>query len=232
MWQVIAAGLMFGFVSSFHCVGMCGPLVLALPVQALAAAKRFAAVTLYHAGRVLTYVVLGCVFAFAGHRIYLAGFQRILSVSAGAVMLVAVIWGAVLAKRGSAISFFPVSKSYITKLWGKTSLGNFVMLGVINGLLPCGMVYFALITSLSFSAAASGVLFMLCFGAGTLLLMVGLHYFGSGYLKASLRNNIRRFVPYFIAFAGVLMVFRGLSLGIPFISPRIATAPAQAISCH
>lgn len=227
-------GLSLGFISSFHCIGMCGPLVLALPVQTLAPNRRRAAVILYHAGRVATYTLLGVIFGFVGRHVFIAGFQRTVSITMGALIL-AVIAGDKLFARRRVFAFswfFGILQKNIQKLWQKASVTNFILLGSLNGLLPCGMVYFALATALSFGTLTGSTLFMAAFGAGTLVLMLALHYFGGGYISLAVRNNIRKAVPVLLAFTGVLLIFRGLNLGIPYLSPDIGSGHAPAIPCH
>lgn len=234
MWAVITAGIALGFVSSFHCVGMCGPLVLALPVQGLPPAFKKAAILLYHFGRLATYTILGLLIGLAGRHIFIAGYQRLISIVVGVGILLIVIINRVITKHPSSVSylFFNVLKKYIQKLWGKTSLLNFTLLGALNGLLPCGMVYFALATCLSFGSALNSTVFMFAFGSGTLVLMLTLHFLGSRYISLAVRNKMRKAVPFMLALAGVLLVFRGLNLGIPYLSPNIGTSPSNIVTCH
>ena len=100
-----------------------------------------------------------------------------------------------------------------------------------NGLLPCGMVYLAIAGALSLSEVPMGMLFMTGFGAGTLPALMALHY--SGHLiSLSFRQQIKKAMPIFVAGMAVLLVLRGMNLGIPFISPVLAAAPGKAIICH
>ncbi|HVX52128.1 MAG TPA: sulfite exporter TauE/SafE family protein [Chitinophagaceae bacterium] len=233
MWQAITMGITFGFVSSFHCIGMCGPLVLALPVQTLPPAKRRAAIFLYHIGRIATYTMLGIIFGIVGRHIFMAGFQRVLSISAGVLILAVLAGGKIFAARVNTFGwFFNVLQKNIQRLWQKASIGNFILLGSLNGLLPCGMVYFALASALSFGSITGSMLFMAGFGSGTLVLMLALHYFGSGYISLTVRNKMRRAVPIVLIFTGVLLIFRGLNLGIPYLSPNIGGGHTGVISCH
>lgn len=91
MIEVITAGLILGTFSSLHCVGMCGPLALALPVQHLAVWQQRLAALLYNTGRIVTYAILGLLFGMAGRTIYIAGFQQWLSIISGVVILVFII---------------------------------------------------------------------------------------------------------------------------------------------
>src|SRR6266498_4746620 len=86
-WPLIIAGFTLGAISSLHCVGMCGPLSLALPIQYLFKAQRIIAILLYQIGRVVTYSTLGLIFGLAGRRMYVAGFQQWFSIGMGILIL-------------------------------------------------------------------------------------------------------------------------------------------------
>lgn len=235
MWQLIIAGLSLGFVSSFHCAGMCGPIALSLPVSSLPGFSKRLAVVLYHSGRIITYGSLGALFGLLGRHFYMAGFQKTFSIAAGVFILLIIMQQWLRNKLPTLPfiqKFFSAIQSAIYYCWNKTSLIKFLLIGMLNGLLPCGMVYFALVGALSFASPLSSVLFMLCFGAGTLPLMIAVHLFGMKYLSVPIRNRMKKAVPVFIAFMGVILILRGLNLGIPYLSPFIGNAPAEAVSCH
>ena len=102
---------------------------------------------------------------------------------------------------------------------------------MINGLLPCGMVYVALAASLNFHEVQNSVLFMTAFGAGTFPMMMLLTIVGHR-LSFSLRSTIRKAVPYLMTTMAVLLILRGMNLGIPFISPIMAGPGATPVTCH
>jgi len=235
MWQLLAPALSLGFISGFHCVGMCGPIALALPVYNLNAALKKIAVLLYHTGRITTYATLGLLFGLLGRQLYVAGFQRWFSIAAGVIILLVVIKQQLFKKLGSPAFFqqpFYKVQGYIQYVWGKTSLFKFLFIGMLNGLLPCGMVYFALAATLSLGNPLHSVIFMAAFGMGTLPLMAAMHFFGTKYLNINTRNSLRKAVPLLIGCMGVLLILRGLNLGIPYLSPYIGKDPSQAIICH
>jgi sulfite exporter TauE/SafE len=72
---------------------------------------------------------------------------------------------------------------------------------------------------------------MALFGAGTLPAMMLVGYAGQLF-KPVWRGNLRKLVPVFISLMGVLLILRGMSLGIPFISPGLPSAPGEAVVCH
>jgi hypothetical protein len=234
MMNIIFGGLVLGLISSFHCVGMCGTLALALPVKHLGRTQQFFSIFLYNIGRVLTYSTLGAVFGVAGRGLYLAGFQQWFSIVAGSFMLLFAFQ--YFFKRSSSQPAF-LHRLYIkVQSWMHQFLQSrrpvdFMFLGMANGLLPCGMVYLAIAGALSTTAVADSIMFMFSFGIGTLPAMFALTAF-SLRINLQLRNRIKKAMPYFIACVAVLLILRGLNLGIPFVSPVFSNTAAEAASCH
>ena len=232
---MLLSAFLLGLISSFHCVGMCGPLAIAVPVQHLSPIAKRLAIMLYHTGRIITYTLLGLIFGVLGRHIFIAGFQEKASLVLGSIILFVVIY-----QRLSRNSYTPPFVQYFTdklqdimrKLWGQHSSFSSFLLGMTNGLLPCGMVYFALAGALSSASITGSVLFMALFGLGTLPLMLSVHFLGTSYFTASFRSKARELVPVFIGCMGVLLILRGLNLGIPFISPYLGNEAGKVISCH
>ncbi len=235
IWQWIAGGLMLGLFGSMHCVGMCGPLAMALPVHHLSNAKRFAALLLYQCGRIVTYASLGLLFGFAGRQIYIAGFQQGFSIGMGILVLILLILWYCYKKNvqpAFMLSFYKKVQGIIVALLrSEKHIFSYLLLGMANGLLPCGMVYVAIATALTTSTVNGSVLFMTMFGLGTLPAMMAIGYFGTS-LSLNLRAAMRKAVPYGIALMAVVLILRGMNLGIPFISPILQSAPGGAVECH
>lgn len=217
MLTTALSALALGLLSSLHCVGMCGPLLLALPSRSL----------LYHVGRIFTYSILGLLFGLAGRHIYLAGWQQTLSISLGLTILIFFL----LRRLPINLPRFSLAQRLITRLWQSPSTPAFFLLGAANGLLPCGMVYLALAAALTRTTPTEATLFMACFGIGTLPLLTATQYLG-GRIAPSLRPKLRRALPVATVTVALLLILRGLNLGIPFLSPHLAAAPTQSISCH
>lgn len=234
MWQAAIAGILLGLVSSFHCVGMCGSLALALPVQHLQKMQQAFAVLLYNAGRVITYSLLGGLFGWLGSRIYIAGFQQWFSITMGIVILLFAFLYYFL-NRSFNPAWLRLFHNSIQNIMGRLlrtpRLYYYLLLGMANGLLPCGMVYLAIAGTLSTTSIGESMVFMAAFGTGTLPAMLILSFFGV-HIKMSLRQQIKKAVPFIIAGMAVLLILRGLNLGIPFVSPVLADAPQPVISCH
>ena len=108
---------------------------------------------------------------------------------------------------------------------------GFYLMGMANGLLPCGMVYVAVAATLSFTQIADSVVFMAMFGTGTLPAMMLVGYAGQ-LIKPELRISVQKMVPLFISAVGIILILRGLSLGIPYLSPELPQSPGAAIECH
>ena len=232
--QFIITGFTLGVVGSLHCVGMCGPLTFALPVQYLSPARRTFAILLYQFGRVITYSALGLIFGLAGRRIYLAGIQQWFSIGMGALILFLVVQYWIYRKRvqpGFLNSFYVAVQRIMILALKKQRMTSFLFFGIANGLLPCGMVYVALAGALVTTEIHQSVLFMASFGAGTLPAMMGIAFFRQLF-SLQIRNSLRRIVPVFISAMAVLLILRGMNLGIPFISPLLHPASQPAMSCH
>lgn len=234
-WAVIIAGLSLGAVSSLHCVGMCGPLALALPVHHLSKTQQLLSLFLYQLGRIITYSAFGLLFGFAGRTVYIAGFQQWFSIVMGIVVLLLVILYRVYKNPLQPSVFknlFSALQSYMIKAFrSKKSSGGFLLLGMANGFLPCAMVYVAIAGALTTTEVSHSVVFMAMFGAGTLPAMMIIGYFGK---MASLpvRNMFRKSIPVFMTIMAIVLILRGMNLGIPFISPILQGPFGDAVVCH
>ena len=229
------SGFMLGAAGSLHCVGMCGPLSLALPVNHLSKIQKFFSLLLYQLGRVVTYSTIGLLFGLAGRRIYMAGFQQWFSIVMGVLILsLAVLYfiqkKIIHLKLLNRFYFF-VQQQLSRLLKSDGGLSGFLLMGMVNGLLPCGMIYIALAATLSFTEIVQGVSFMALFGAGTLPAMMLVGYAGQ-MINPGWRSSLKKLVPVFISLMGVLLILRGLNLGIPFISPELPQAPGDAVNCR
>lgn len=234
MLQAVTAGVLLGLVSSFHCVGMCGPLALALPVHHLQRTQQVLCILLYNLGRVITYSALGALFGWAGRGIYIAGFQQWFSITMGFVILLLALLYYFLSIPVSPAwmqQFHYRVQQWMGRLLQSPHPVRYILLGMANGLLPCGMVYLAVAGTLSTSSVSESILFMASFGSGTLPAMLALSFFGV-HIKLTVRQHIKKAMPYFVTAMALLLILRGLNLGIPFVSPMLANAPQPVISCH
>ncbi|GGK58807.1 MULTISPECIES: sulfite exporter TauE/SafE family protein [Flavobacteriaceae] len=230
--------LVLGLAGSFHCIGMCGPIAFVLPVDRSSKSKLIFQTFLYHFGRIISYSLIGLLFGFIGKGLYLAGFQQRLSVLMGVVMIAIVLIPVSLFNKYnfSKPLYKTIGKvkqklgSYLTKKSNKALF----LIGFFNGFLPCGLVYMALIGSISTGNIINGAVYMAIFGIGTIPLMTGAIFLGN-FVNLSLRNKIQKAIPVFVVIIGLLFILRGLGLGIPYISPsdaklQISNNPADCIT--
>lgn len=234
MLEAITGGLVLGAFSSLHCIGMCGPLALALPVQHLPVWQQRIAAIMHNLGRIATYALFGLLFGFAGRSLQLAGFQQWLSIISGAVILFFIVNYYLLRKSWQPAFTLKLNQAVqqlMIRLLNNKTAKTYLLFGMVNGLLPCGMVYVALAAALNFQEVENSVVFMSSFGAGTVPLMLLLTMLGHS-VSFSLRSKIRKAVPYIMTVMAVLLILRGLNLGIPFISPVLAGTTAAPVQCH
>lgn len=222
-----------GLLGSMHCVGMCGPIALTLPIGRRSEIGRLIALMAYNIGRISTYALLGTVFGLLGKSFYLAGIQRQVSVFLGLLLLLGIFIPKLISQKSRVSSWwyklFGNLYQEMSALIKKGSISSIFVLGIINGFLPCGLVYVALAGALAQSEVYNGSLFMVMFGLGTAPAMFAIGW-ASKYISLTLRNSIRKVTPYFIAFFGILLILRGLNLGI-YLSPRIEKVGTFIQSC-
>lgn len=220
----IIAGLTFGFLGSFHCIGMCGPIALSLPRKSDIYRKFVFSRLVYNIGRVLTYTMLGAIMGLFSRIISISGYQQWLSITVGAILLLALGWQKmrVLFQKMESLPSKLIGRatSRVKALFNNSSLGSLFLIGILNGFLPCGFVYMALATALTFGAVENSILFMAGFGMGTIPAMLGISLAGS-FISATFRRKLQKLSPYFIAAVGTILILRGLNLGIPFLSPAL-----------
>ncbi len=234
MW---GAAILLGFFGSLHCLGMCGPIAFMLPLNHKHAATKLGQLVLYHLGRLLSYSVLGGMFGLLGKGLYIFGLQQKLSIFAGVVMILLVLLPSqFLQKHNIAKWSYKVLvkvKSMLGAALQKKTADTFLTIGFLNGFLPCGLVYIALIGAMGFGNSIQGAGYMAFFGLGTIPLMSAVVYLG-GALKKTTNIGIRKFIPAIVLFVGMLFILRGMGLGIPYVSPKLTTTNlvTAEVECH
>ena len=226
----ILAAFVVGLVGSLHCIGMCGPIAIALPVPDSNNLSFFTGRILYNLGRVVTYSLLGAVLGLVGSKIALAGAQQVVSIVLGVVIIIAVL---LPQKYKNYFAQHPVIqklaqplKSNIGVLFQKGTFSAMFLIGILNGFLPCGLVYVALAGAIASGDAVSGTAVMLLFGFGTIPAMFAASVFGK-YVNIGIRTKLRKATPYLAILLAVIFIMRGMNLGIPYLSPKLT---AQTIS--
>ncbi len=233
---MLYTALIFGLISSFHCIGMCGPIAMMLPVDRQNQSKKAAQIVTYHLGRLTAYSTIGLIFGLLGRGLYLAGFQQKMSIFIGISMIALVlIPERVVAKYNFSKPVFKLISKIKMALGGQfknKSYKSLFTIGLLNGFLPCGMVYVALFGAVAMQNEFFGVFYMFLFGLGTVPVMSSVVCFNS-FLTISTRNNIQKFIPFVAVIIGILFIFRGLGLGIPYISPSDMSLFVQSSpNCH
>lgn len=230
----IISGFVLGFAGSLHCVGMCGPIALALPIGSMNSGRKLMSILTYNIGRATTYFALGLVFGLLGLGVVLAGYQQSLTISLGILLLI-ITFFPFLAKRSDFISrfFYSLSaklKSAFASVLGRKSITAIFITGVLNGLLPCGFVYIAAAGATASGSILLGALFMAAFGLGTLPAMFSVSFFSST-LPARFKSRLSNLSPVLAAGMAVLLILRGLNLGIPLISPVMSKENNEEHAC-
>lgn len=232
------AAITLGLLANLHCVGMCGPIALALPIGKLSKPQKIVSILSYNFGRILVYTLLGAVLGIFGFGLKLIGILQLLSIVLGVLLILQglslfnIIKLTKTNPSGKVIGFL---KAKFAHHFRKRSLDAFFMMGVFNGLLPCGMVYTALIASLLLGSWVEGSSFMFFFGLGTLPSMILLPFIGV-FFSSKIRAYYKKVLPYTLLILGIIFILRGSNLGLPYLSPAIDTDakafPAQTINCH
>lgn len=219
-----------GFFGSVHCIGMCGPLAFAVP--SLRDKWRFmvADKVVYNLGRVISYTLLGVLFGFVGRQLWMLGLQQGVSLFSGMLIIMAGLSRLYHIRVGNnrllASFLVPVNKLLNYAL--KHRVGHLIV-GMLNGFLPCGFVYLALVGAINTGSPAASGKFMFLFGMGTFPLML-LATVSSGLIGPAVRRRINSVMPYLMVCLGMWFVLRGLNLNIPYLSPQKQT---QGITvCH
>ncbi len=213
----IWTALLIGFFGSFHCVGMCGPIALALPGQNNSAVSFITGRILYNTGRVITYSLLGAVFGLIGQSFALMGLQQTISVVLGIIIVLSAIsqsnylpgWK----DKVGLTPFFERLKTLISAQFKKRGHSTLFSIGILNGLLPCGFVYIGLAGSVTTGSVAEGSLFMALFGLGTVPAMLAMSL-APGFISIDMRKKINRFIPFLAASLGFYLIYRGTLMGL------------------
>lgn len=233
---MLIAALFLGIISSLHCIGMCGPIALLLPVDRANTSRKALQILLYHLGRLTAYGVLGFVFGLLGRGFYLAGLQQQLSIVVGILMIaIALIPEKVFARYNFSQPVYraiAAVKSHLGQQFKRKSPDALFTIGLLNGFLPCGMVYAALFGALAMPRLTESVGYMLLYGLGTIPLM-SLVVYAQSWITVPVRQRLQQLIPVVAVGIGVLFIVRGMGLGIPYLSPTTTSLWVQAqANCH
>ncbi len=225
MGSDIWAGFLIGFFGSFHCVGMCGPIVLALPTGNASNLKIVISRILYNFGRIFTYSFFGAVFGFFGREITFAGLQRYASITIGIVILFYYLTPSRFKGTLALTAPYKLLSNFVKKAFKRITKDgspfSLFLFGIVNGFLPCGFVYVGLAGAVTTGGALTGAAFMALFGLGTTPIMLGTALLGR-FLNVKIRSTMNKLIPVFAIILAILFILRGLNLDIHYLSPKLS----------
>jgi sulfite exporter TauE/SafE len=215
----IATVIVTAFLGSFgHCLGRCGGIVIAYSSAKIdkewSRGMEATAHLLYSAGRVTTYATLGAIFGAIGGVARFNGLSTgILTITAGIFMIFA---GLSLAGKIEFLTRFEHSFSrsrwysdLFRHILRDSSLYSFYLLGLLNGLLPCGLVYFFAVEAASTGSPLYGALVMTIFGISTIPALMGLGFFTALFTKSEMRKVMINLAAVVVTLYGVYTIYRG-----------------------
>lgn len=221
----IWTGFVVGLFGSLHCIGMCGPIVLALPVIGDSQLKILTGRILYNLGRIVTYTIMGALFGLFGSRLVLFGLQQYLSIAFGVIILAYIFTPRkIKTKIAGTFIYREITnfiKSHFARMIARKSNSSLFTIGLLNGLLPCGFVYVGIAGAVSTVDWLSGALYMTMFGLGTFPVMLATAVFGK-IINVNFKRRASKLIPVFAVVLALLFILRGLNLGIPYLSPKFS----------
>jgi sulfite exporter TauE/SafE len=222
------------FLGSFgHCIGMCGGIVLAYSTIKIepksSKVSQSTAHLLYSFGRVFTYSILGAIFgALGGVATFSNTANGVLLIIAGIAMVLAglSLMGKIkfLTLIEHSFSSSPYYKNLFKKVLNSKSNFSFFVLGMLNGLLPCGFVYFFAITAASTASPFYGALVMAIFGLSTIPAMFSLGFLASLSSATNFRNMMMSLSSFAVIIYGIYTLYSGYDY--------IARAEKTLTECH
>lgn len=224
---MIWTAFLIGLAGSLHCVGMCSPLAIAVSGMSRTVVLNR---TLYNAGRVLVYGVLGAAVGAFGALAGLTEYQTLLSAGLGMVLVLLGFSGVSVIRIPGITHLLQRFTSWLKERFAGSvkakTWWSLLLMGGINGLLPCGLTYFALTYCITLPNASEGFLFMTAFGLGTLPVMIGLTAFLQ-WLTARLKWRIHRVSAIIMIALGALLLVRSAY----FVQHRSALSHQAEVVC-
>lgn len=228
----ITMGFLMGLTGSLHCAGMCGPIIWVMPFQQLSGWRKWLGIGLYHIGRITVYALMG-VLLFSFKSLFEPQVQQYISIILGGVLLIVGILSFFPSRFTVKMPWTGFVQNNLSRFMAQPTIGTLFITGMLNGLLPCGLVYMALSASVVASTPLNAAILMYAFGIGTAPMLIALTIIKDR-TKVLRANHFRKFVPVVMLFFGSLFVLRGMNLGIPYLSPKITMEQneVKAECCH
>jgi sulfite exporter TauE/SafE len=211
-WYLTA--FLLGLAGSLHCIGMCGPIFLLSSSFYASPAEYLKPMALQHAGKMIAYGILGLIMAVVGRGLSIIWYQNVIMIITGTVLIIMALFGIINFKFTKQFGDWLSLKM---QLLLRNRKGSF-LLGFFNGLIPCGLVYAAAVSAMASNGEIQGFFFMVFFGLGTApALSIVAFSRWSVKMKTIKKIKLWRQIP--VVFIGIWFLFKGLELGIPFLSP-------------
>jgi len=232
---LIIPAITLGLLSSFHCLGMCGPIAFVLPIGQRSKSSKIFGISIYNLGRITTYSILGLLIGFFGEGLRFMGISQIISIMLGVLLIVYVVFAKKLVQLNTTnkylYQFNAFVKAKLSVFLKKKTNGGLYLLGLLNGLIPCGVVFIALQGALLQTNLVNSGLFMLVFGAGTIPMMFSVSYLSNTF-KPVTKIKINKVMPYLTVVIALLLIVRGANLDIPYLSPSYNDQTNEMSCCH
>lgn len=207
-----------GLIGSLHCIGMCGPLAFAVPVTQPGRLYLISSKFIYQVGRIISYCILGIIAGLLGRQVWQSGIQHSIGILTGIFIVLAAcsrLFNWSFTKNNASVFLKPFYRLFD---YAFRHRANHLIIGMINGLLPCGFVYLALAGAINTGSVIESISYMFWFGAGTTPLMFVATVI-VGFSQRSFRRKLNAAIPYLMLALGCWFIIRGLELNIPYLSP-------------
>ena len=227
----LAVALLMGFTGSLHCAGMCGPIMMFLPFHQFKGARKVAAIGLYHLARISVYALMAFII-YSFRDSFNPRIQQYISIGLGSLLLAAGIATFIPLglKLQIKLPWAEFTKRMLSKFIGQPDMPSIAMSGMLNGMLPCGLVYMMLSAVMVLHSPLEAVSFAYFFGIGTTPMLVSIILFRSK-LNFGRANAFKALTPIFVFGFGCLFLLRGLNLDIPYLSPKVQVTNGEIHSC-
>lgn len=231
---MIGIALSLGFFGSLHCIGMCGPLALIACKTEASPSTSNNSIFLYQIGKIITYMILGLLFGLLGEFLFLTNIQKIISISGGVLLIGLVLLSlnidTLLQKSNVGNKISSIVGKLLLKYTNRAQTKSAFTIGMINGLLPCGLVYLALAGAVLCTNALESSLFMLSFGLGTIPAMTGFLK-GFNRLPFNVKRYFNKALPVVTFCFGLFMIYRGVVIDMP-MELSFFEAINNPVMCH
>lgn len=211
---------------------MCGPIAMMLPANKTFLRKANISRLLYNAGRAVAYMLIGLVFGLLGSAISISGYQKQLSIFSGIIILLIIFFTAAQKFQNRFSAFIarltmPV-RILMKKLFAQQSPSAHLGIGLVNGFLPCGLVYLAAAGSVTAGSIGGSILYMALFALGTFPVMLAMS-FSVSLLKGSWRNWYSKATPIVSIALALFLIYRGTQMK---TACHVTKSPPAMVSCQ